>query len=104
MKFLRFGSLGKEKPGFQDSNGRIRDLSDQMKDLDGANLDPDRLAALAKLNPDTVPVVEGSGQWFKGKSSNTFCPVGPWLVTTDEVNDPQNLNIWLEISRFGVGM
>ncbi len=202
MKFLRFGPRGDEKPGLQDTNGRIRDLSDQMNDLDGANLDPDRLAALAKLNPHAVPVVEGTvrigipvanigkvvavglnyrdyaqeagvdlpeepvlcakatsslngpnddvmlpkgsvksdgevelgivigrsvrnidqsraaefiagytiindvserafqlestGQCFKGKSADTFCPVGPWLVTTDEVNDAQNLNIWLD--------
>ena len=204
MKFLRFGPRGKEKPGLQDANGRIRDLSDQMSDLGSANLDPDRLAALAKLNPDSLPVVEGSvrlgvpvanigkivavglnyrdqtvetgmalpeepilfakatsalngpnddimlpqgsvksdwgvelgiilgrtardveqsqaaaciagytiindvserafqlestGQWFKGKSADTFCPVGPWLVTTDEVNDVQNLNIWLDLN------
>ena len=204
MKFLRFGPRGKEKPGLQDANGRIRDLSDQMNDLDSANLAPDRLAALAKLNPDSLPVVEGTvrlgvpvanigkivavglnyrdqtvetemalpeepilfakatsalngpnddimlpygsvksdwgvelgiilgrtarhveqsqaaaciagytiindvserafqlestGQWFKGKSADTFCPVGPWLVTTDEVNDVQNLNIWLDLN------
>ena len=204
MKFLRFGPRGEEKPGFQDANGRIRDLSDQMNDLDGGNLDPDRLAALAKLNPDSLPVVEGtvrigipianigkvvavglnyrdhaveagmdlpeepilfakatsslngpnddvmlpegsvksdwevelgivigraarnvdqsqataciagytiindvsertfqlegSGQWFKGKSADTFCPVGPWLVTMDEVTDAQNLNVWLDLN------
>ena len=60
MKFLRFGPRGEEKPGLQDVNGRIRDLSDQMNDLDGVNLDPDRLAALAKLNPDTLPLIEGT--------------------------------------------
>lgn len=37
------------------------------------------------------------GQWIKGKSAETFGPVGPWLVTRDEVADPQNLNLWLEI-------
>ncbi len=204
MKLLRYGPMGEEKPGLQDENGRIRDLSDQMNDLDGGNLDPDRLAALAKLDPDTLPVVEGtvrlgvpvagvgkiiavglnyrdhaadsgaempdepilfakavsslsgpddevmipegaskvdwevelgvvigrtaryvdqnaaaaciagycvvndvsertfqlegSGQWIKGKSADTFCPVGPWMVTTDEISDPQNLNIWLEVN------
>ena len=204
MKLLRFGLRGEEKPGLQDDNGRIRDLSDQMSDLKGANLDPDRLAALAKLDPETLPVVEGtvrigipiakigkvvavglnyrdhatetnrnlpeepiifakatsslngpnddimlpegsvnsdwevelgvvmgriarnvdqseaaaciagytiindlserafqlesSGQWFKGKSADTFCPVGPWLVTTEEVIDAQNLNIWLDLN------
>jgi len=39
-----------------------------------------------------------SGQWTKGKSCDTFGPVGPWLVTTDEILDPQNLNLWLDVN------
>lgn len=42
--------------------------------------------------------LEGTGQWVKGKSADTFGPVGPWLVTSDEVPDPQNLLIWLEVN------
>jgi 2-keto-4-pentenoate hydratase/2-oxohepta-3-ene-1,7-dioic acid hydratase in catechol pathway len=42
--------------------------------------------------------VERAGQWTKGKSYDTFGPIGPWLVTTDEVKDPQNLNLWLELN------
>ncbi len=42
--------------------------------------------------------LEGTGQWVKGKSADTFGPVGPWLVTTDEVPDPQNLRLWLEVN------
>ena len=42
--------------------------------------------------------VERSGQWTKGKSYDTFGPVGPWLVTKDEVKDPQNLHLWLELN------
>ncbi|WP_299394148.1 fumarylacetoacetate hydrolase family protein [Pelagibius sp.] len=42
--------------------------------------------------------LEGTGQWVKGKSADTFGPVGPWLVTSDEVPDPQNLPIWLEVN------
>jgi ureidoglycolate lyase len=38
-----------------------------------------------------------SGQWTKGKSHDTFGPIGPWLVTRDEVPDPQNLAMWLEV-------
>lgn len=38
-----------------------------------------------------------SGQWVKGKSADTFGPLGPWLVTRDEVADPQNLHMWLEV-------
>jgi 2-keto-4-pentenoate hydratase/2-oxohepta-3-ene-1,7-dioic acid hydratase in catechol pathway len=39
----------------------------------------------------------GGNQWIKGKSPDTFAPVGPWLVTKDEVHDPQNLALWLEV-------
>lgn len=204
MKLLRYGPIGQERPGLQDESGRIRDLSDQMNDLDRGNLEPERLAALSKLNPETLPIVEGTvrlgvplaevgkivavglnyrdhaaelnldlpdepvlfskaisslsgpnddvvmpmgskktdwevelgivigrlarnvdqseaaaciagysivndvseralqlegtGQWFKGKSADTFCPVGPWLVTTEELTDPQNLNLWLDVN------
>lgn len=42
--------------------------------------------------------LEGTGQWVKGKSCDTFGPIGPWLVTTDEITDPQNLHIWLEVN------
>jgi ureidoglycolate lyase len=41
--------------------------------------------------------LEGTGQWVKGKSADTFGPVGPWLVTPDEVPDPQNLDLWLDV-------
>ena len=204
MKLLRYGPPGQEKPGLLDENGRIRDLSDKLNDLEGAALDPERLSALAKIDTDTLPLVEGTtrlgppvagvgkiiaiginyaahgeeanmdlpdepilfskavtslsaandpvvlprgskkadwevelavvigrraqyvshaealsviagysimndvsereyqlerdGQWLKGKSFDTFAPLGPWLVTSDEVPDPQNLNLWLEVN------
>lgn len=41
--------------------------------------------------------LEGTGQWVKGKSADTFGPIGPWLVTTDEIADPGNLKLWLEV-------
>jgi 2-keto-4-pentenoate hydratase/2-oxohepta-3-ene-1,7-dioic acid hydratase in catechol pathway len=41
--------------------------------------------------------LEGTGQWTKGKSADSFGPIGPWLVTTDEIPDPQTLGMWLEI-------
>lgn len=205
MKLLRFGPKGEEKPGLLDGNGRIRDLSEKINDIDGEVLDPDRLAALAKLDTDSLPAVEGnprlgppvagvgkivavginyaahgeetnfdvpdepilfskavtalsgpndpvilpkgskkgdwevelaivigrraqyvdqagamnviagytilndvserefqlerSGQWVKGKSFDTFAPTGPWLVTPDEVPDPQNLRLWLDVNN-----
>jgi 2-keto-4-pentenoate hydratase/2-oxohepta-3-ene-1,7-dioic acid hydratase in catechol pathway len=41
--------------------------------------------------------LERCGQWVKGKSYDTFAPMGPWLVTRDEVSDPSNLSLWLEV-------
>jgi len=42
--------------------------------------------------------LEGTGQWVKGKSCDSFCPTGPWLVTPDEVPDPHDLSMWLEVN------
>jgi 2-keto-4-pentenoate hydratase/2-oxohepta-3-ene-1,7-dioic acid hydratase in catechol pathway len=42
--------------------------------------------------------IEHSGQWVKGKSCDTFGPIGPYLVTKDEVADPQNLKMWLDVN------
>ena len=204
MKLLRYGPTGQEKPALLDEKGQIRDLSGQMNDLDGAALDPDRLSALAKMDTESLPLVEGNprlgppvagvgkiiavginyaahgaetkidlpnepilftkavtslsgpndpvvlprgskkadwevelavvigrraqyvsqaealgviagyaimndvserefqlerdGQWLKGKSFDTFAPLGPWLVTPDEVPDPQNLRLWLNVN------
>ena len=42
--------------------------------------------------------IERGGQWTKGKSADTFCPIGPWLVTPDEVPDPGKLALWTEVN------
>jgi 2-keto-4-pentenoate hydratase/2-oxohepta-3-ene-1,7-dioic acid hydratase in catechol pathway len=42
--------------------------------------------------------IERGGQWTKGKSADTFCPIGPWLVTSDEVPDPGKLALWTEVN------
>ncbi len=42
--------------------------------------------------------LERGGQWDKGKGCDTFGPIGPWLVTADEVGDPQNLGLWLDVN------
>jgi len=42
--------------------------------------------------------IERSGQWMKGKSCPTFGPLGPWLVTPDEIADPQKLDMWLDVN------
>ncbi|KJD33687.1 ureidoglycolate lyase [Tamlana sedimentorum] len=42
--------------------------------------------------------IEKSGQWCKGKGCDTFAPVGPFIATTDEIEDPNNLNLWLKLN------
>jgi len=204
MKLLRYGPPGAEKPGMLDSRGKLRDLSGEIADIDGAALQPGALAHLASLDPAKLPKVPGrprlgppvgrvgkvvavglnyadhaaesglkvpkepilfmkttssivgpnddvmiprgsqksdwevelafaigrparyveeadalshvagylicndvsereyqterSGQWDKGKGCDTFCPLGPWLVTPDEIPDPQVLDLWLDVS------
>lgn len=203
MKLLRYGSVGKEKPGLLDSSGAIRDLSGVVPDIAGDVLLPESLARLRKIDPGSLPRVdgtprigpcvgrvgkfiaiglnysdhaaesgmavpkepivfmkatscivgpndnleiprgsqktdwevemgvvigkpakyvseedamshvagyctvhdvserayqlEGTGQWTKGKSADTFGPIGPWLVTADDVRDCGNLKLWLEV-------
>ena len=204
MKLLRYGATGREKPGIVDRKGVLRDLSAHVADISGSALLPESLDELRKVDPENLPVVEGSprlgpcvgavgkfiaiglnyadhaaesgvdvpkepviftkmtscicgpndnvviprdskkcdwevelacvigmpgkyiheddalqhvagycvvndvsergfqlegtGQWVKGKSADTFGPVGPWLVTSDEVPDPQDLHLWLEVN------
>jgi len=42
--------------------------------------------------------IERGGQWDKGKGCDSFCPLGPWLVTSDEIRDPQALDMWLDVN------
>jgi len=203
MKLLRHGEKGAEKPGLLDETGVIRDLSAHVPDIGGDVLSDAGRAALAAIDPLTLPAVPGSprigacvggvgkficiglnysdhaaesgaevppepilffkatsaitgpddgiviprgsektdwevelgvvigaearyvsekealahvagycvindvserafqleraGQWVKGKSADSFGPIGPWLVTRDEVPDPQALHLWLEV-------
>lgn len=204
MRLLRYGPQGNEKPGLLDSDGRIRDLSSHIIDIDPAALGSAELQRLQALEPHSLPLVEGEprigvpvhnigklvcvglnysdhaaesgmavpeepvifmkatsaltgpndpvvlpsgsrksdwevelaivmgrtarnvdeaealshvagytvmndvsereyqlergGQWVKGKSFDTFAPLGPWLVTADEVADPQQLDLWLDLN------
>jgi len=43
--------------------------------------------------------IEGTGQWTKGKSHDSFCPLGPVLTTRDEIPDPQTLDLWLDVDN-----
>jgi 2-keto-4-pentenoate hydratase/2-oxohepta-3-ene-1,7-dioic acid hydratase in catechol pathway len=58
----------------------------------------DYVAGYAVMNDvsERAYQLEGSGQFIKGKSFDTFAPMGPWLVTTDEVPSPMNLKLWLD--------
>jgi 2-keto-4-pentenoate hydratase/2-oxohepta-3-ene-1,7-dioic acid hydratase in catechol pathway len=204
MKLVRYGPIGREKPGMLDGQGRIRDLSKIVPDVAGEALSPKSIAKLRKLKADKLPLVRGtprlgacvgkvgnfiaiglnyadhaaeagmelpkeplifneapscicgpnddtitpkdsskvdyevelavvigsrarylardkamdavagyclandvservfqierSGQFCKGKGCETFGPLGPWLVTRDEIPDPQNLNMWLTVN------
>jgi len=205
MKLVRYGPAGREKPGLIDADGKLRDLSKKVKDIDGTTLAPASLAALRKLDVKRLPLVKGkprlgacvatpqkflaiglnyvdhaketgspipehpilfykaqtcivgpndavmlpkgstqcdwevelgvvigrkarhveekgalkyvagyclindvserefqmkrsASQWSKGKGCDTFGPLGPWLVTTDEIKDPQNLGMWLDVN------
>ena len=53
---------------------------------------------LANDVSERVFQIERAGQWIKGKSSETFGPLGPWLVTKDEIKDPQSLGMWLDVN------
>jgi 2-keto-4-pentenoate hydratase/2-oxohepta-3-ene-1,7-dioic acid hydratase in catechol pathway len=204
MKLLRFGTAGQEKPGVLDSQGRVRDLSGVVADIDGAALSDESLTRLRALDLDALPLapegvrygpcvgrvgkflciglnyadhaaesglpipdepvlftkaisaitgpndtvlkprgstkldwevelgvvigktasyveeqdaeahiagycvindvserafqIERGGTWDKGKGCDTFGPIGPWLVTRDEVADPANLKMWLSVN------
>lgn len=67
---------------------------------------PDHIAGYVLVNDVSDRGFQNaSGQWDKGKGCDTFGPVGPWLVTKDEIDDPQNLDLWLDLNgrRMQVG-
>src|ERR1700716_2061981 len=59
MKLVRYGATGAEKPGLIDKSGQLRDLSAQVKDLNGDAYSPASLAKLAALDPSKLPAVDG---------------------------------------------
>ena len=60
MKLLRYGAPGREKPGLADKDGNIRDLSKVITQVDDAMLSPRNLARLARVKPETLPIVRGN--------------------------------------------
>jgi 2,4-diketo-3-deoxy-L-fuconate hydrolase len=61
---------------------------------------PDHIAGYCVINDlsERAFQLERGGQWDKGKGCDTFGPLGPWLVTADEVGDPANLSMWLDVN------
>src|SRR5512141_1437260 len=59
MKLVRYGPAGKEKPGLVDADGKLRDLSRNVADIDATTLAPAKLKELAKLDPRKLPPVKG---------------------------------------------
>ena len=57
-----------------------------------------RAIASATTCPSANSSSSGPGQWTKGKGAPTFGPLGPWLVTPDEIKDVQNLGMWLDVN------
>jgi hypothetical protein len=149
MRLVRYGRPGKEKPGLFDEEGRLRDLSGVIEDVDAAVLSEKALRKLAKIDWKTLPLVRGNprlgvpvkgvgkfivigtraqyvdeadalkyvagycvvndvserayqfelgSQWSKGKGCDTFGPVGPFLVTKDEIFDVQDLDLYLDLN------
>jgi 2-keto-4-pentenoate hydratase/2-oxohepta-3-ene-1,7-dioic acid hydratase in catechol pathway len=77
MKLVRYGKPGKEKPGLIDSEGRVRDLSGVVPDIGPEQLAPKSLRKLAKIGPDTLPLVRGTPRFgvpFTG--STKFVAIG----------------------------
>ena len=63
MKLVRYGAAGGEKPGLIDREGRIRDLSGHVADIGGTALSVDGLKALAEIDPEALPLVEGTPRY-----------------------------------------
>ncbi|MEG3768490.1 fumarylacetoacetate hydrolase family protein, partial [Alteromonas sp. 14N.309.X.WAT.G.H12] len=60
MKLLRYGQLGQEKPGILDNQGKIRDLSQYVSDINGRTISPESLAKLKSLDLNNLPLVDGN--------------------------------------------
>ena len=83
MKLVRFGPAGKEKPGLIDADGKLRDLSKKVKDIDGATLAPASLKALAKLDTKKLPLVADPNYLYK----ELFEANNAWKDMAKEVDD-----------------
>ena len=87
---------GSEKTDWEVELGIV--IGDRVKHVSEADA-LDHVAGYCVINDlsERAYQLERCGQWVKGKSYDTFAPIGPWLVTRDEVPDPGNLSLWLEV-------
>ncbi|MDA7524917.1 fumarylacetoacetate hydrolase family protein [Verrucomicrobia bacterium] len=87
---------GSEKTDWEVELGIV--IGDRAKHVSEENA-LDHVAGYCVINDlsERAYQLERCGQWVKGKSYDTFAPMGPWLVTRDEVSDPSNLSLWLEV-------
>lgn len=86
MKLLSHGPRGQERPGILDRDGRVRDLSGRVADIGPDALSPASLDRLRDVDPASLPAVPSGTR------------LGPWLVTKDEVPDPQGIEPSCEVS------
>ena len=132
MKFLRVGSLNREKPAIIEEDGIIRDLSSVISDLNSTTVNQNTIEKIKKINweielgivigkkaqyisedksfeyifgycivndiSEREFQIERSGQWDKGKGCDTFGPIGPYLVTKNEIKNIQDLNLELKLN------
>src|SRR5437870_959319 len=122
MKLIRFGRPGQERPGLILPDARRIDASGFGADYDEAFFASgglERLAGWLAREGRTAPVVRGGhvagyvlhndysersfqlergGQWVKGKSCDSFAPLGPFLATPDEIRDVHDLGLWLKVN------
>jgi 2,4-didehydro-3-deoxy-L-rhamnonate hydrolase len=88
---------GAEKTDWEVELGIV--IGDVARDVTRANA-PNHIAGYLIVHDvsERAFQLEHGGQWVKGKSCDSFGPIGPWLVTRDEVSQPQNLSLWLDVN------
>jgi 2-keto-4-pentenoate hydratase/2-oxohepta-3-ene-1,7-dioic acid hydratase in catechol pathway len=101
MKLLRIGKKGHEIPVAIDKNGKYRNLSAHINDLNPDTINFETLDILKNINLENLDEIdqkEKGGQWVKGKSGDTFGLLGLYLVTKDEIEDIDSLNLTLDVN------
>src|ERR1700730_2467028 len=93
--------LGAQKTDWEVELGVIIGKAGKYLPLDRA---VDHIAGYCVINDlsERAFQMERGGQWDKGKGCDTFAPIGPWLVTREEIRDPQDLELWLAVCRHPV--